>query len=159
MMHYTFQLPEFLVQNSLSAPTQVFQECKSEPPPASPPPPNADFVQILALWVESVWTTTPPPTTENADLDRSWHFGLSWSGPKIPTPPPKNADLDRSWHFGLSWSGPPPPPHQFQGAHMWRPIAVSPVDTISFSYRNTHECVQRLTTIPTIRSKHLFCVW
>ena len=33
VMHYTSHLPEFLVQNSLSAPTQVFQECWSEPPP------------------------------------------------------------------------------------------------------------------------------
>ena len=46
VMHYTFQLPEFLVQNSMSAPTQVFQECWSEPSPH-------------------------PSTFENADLDRS----------------------------------------------------------------------------------------
>ena len=46
------RLPEFLVQNSLIAPTQVIQECWSDPPP-------------------------PPLPPENADLDRSWHFGLS----------------------------------------------------------------------------------
>ena len=33
-MQYTFQLPEFLVQNSLSAPTQVFQECGLEDSPS-----------------------------------------------------------------------------------------------------------------------------
>ena len=31
VMRYTFQLPEFLVQNSLSVSTQVLQECWSEP--------------------------------------------------------------------------------------------------------------------------------
>ena len=130
VIHYTFQLPEFLVQNSLSAPTQVFQECWSEPPPPCPPPLwSCRFGQILALWVELVWT---PP---HADLDRSLHFGLSWAGPPstpqmqiwtdpwvpplkyfrnvgLTTPhPPKDADFNRSWHFGLSWSGKPPPPN------------------------------------------------
>ena len=52
-----------------------------------------------------VWTNTPPPT-QNADLNRSWHFGLSWSGPP-PNHTPKSVDLDWFWHFGLSWSGPP----------------------------------------------------
>ena len=68
VMHYTFQLPEFLVQNSESSPT---------------------------LW------TTPLPSPPNADLDRSWHY-----------------------HY----------PPEFQGARMWRLIAVSPVDTISFPW-------------------------
>ena len=49
VMQRQARLPEFFVQNSLSASTQVFQECWHEPPPQ-----------------------------ENADLDRSWHFGF-WS--------------------------------------------------------------------------------
>ena len=121
VMHYTCQLPEFLVQNSLSAPTQVFQECWSEPPP--PPPPKMQIWTDLGTlgWVGldhhhhpppnkmQIWTdlgsTTPPP--HHAYLDRSWDFGLSWSiTPPTPIPNPhyhhKNADLDRSWHFGLS---------------------------------------------------------
>ena len=40
-MHYTFQLPEFLVQNSLSVPTQVFQECWCG---VSPAPENENLV-------------------------------------------------------------------------------------------------------------------
>ena len=86
-------------------------------------------MQIWTLWVELV---CPPPPRENADLDRSWHFGLSWSRPvNTPPPPhPDNADLDRSWHFGFCWSDPPPPPG-FRWARMWRLIAVSPMDTIS----------------------------
>ena len=35
MINYTFQLVEFLVQISLSASTQVFQECWSGVPPPS----------------------------------------------------------------------------------------------------------------------------
>ena len=45
---------KFCAQNSLSAPTQLFQECWSGPPPCR-------FGQILAVWVELVWTTHPPP--------------------------------------------------------------------------------------------------
>ena len=37
------RLPEFLVQNSLSAPTQVFQECWPEP---HPPPPK------MQIWTD-----------------------------------------------------------------------------------------------------------
>ena len=44
------------VQNSLSAPTQVFQECWSGPPPSP-----CRFGQILVFWVELVWTTTTTP--------------------------------------------------------------------------------------------------
>ena len=84
VMHYTFQWPEFLIKNSLSAPTQIFQEC---------------------------WSGVPPPPHEN--LRRSWHFGfeLVWNTPPQhhTTPPPKNENLCRSWHFGfeLVWSIPP----------------------------------------------------
>ena len=130
-MHYTFQLPEFLVQNSLSAPAQVFQECWSEPPP---PPPHADLDRS---WHFGLSWSGPPPPPKNEDLDRSWHFGLSWSGPPLPP----YADLDRSWHFGLSWSGPPPPPQfrfgqilalwDYVGTGVWRLIAVSRKDTVS----------------------------
>ena len=65
-----------------------------------------------------VWIIPPPP---HENLGRSWHFEfeLVWSTP----PPPKMkiwADLGT---LSLSWSG----------ARMWRLIAVSPVDTISFS--------------------------
>ena len=68
------------VQNSSSAPTQVFQECWSWPPPPLK----------MQIW-------TDPGT-----------WGLSWSGPPPPPPmpSPENADLDRSWHFGfeLVWT-------------------------------------------------------
>ena len=46
----TFQRPEFLVKNSLSAPTQVFQECGPEP----------RFGQDLVLWIW-VGLEYPPP--------------------------------------------------------------------------------------------------
>ena len=75
------RLPEFLVKNSLSAPTQVFQEYWSGFPP---PPAKWKFGQILAVGIG---------------------VGL------------------------LEY----PPPHQtYVGAGVWRPIAVSPKDTVSF---------------------------
>ena len=110
------RLPECLVQNSLRAPTQVFQECWSQPPPL---PPNADLDRSRHFGLS--WSDPPPP--ENADLDRSWHFGLSWSGPLL-LPPPQNADLDRSWHFGLSWSGPPPLPPPTPKMHIWTDLGT-----------------------------------
>ena len=60
VMNYTFQLVEFLVQNSLSAPTQVFQEC---------------------------WSGVPLLPLKIKNLSRSWHFGceLAYSN----TPPPR----------------------------------------------------------------------
>ena len=103
VMHYTFQLPEFLVQNSLSAPTQVFQEC---------------------------WSGVPP-LPENETLGRSWHFGfgLVW----ITTPLPWKMKICAylgTLNLRLVWSI-PPPNENLDGAHMWRLISVSPVDTIS----------------------------
>ena len=101
----TFQLPEFgwqiCVQNSLSAPTQVFQECWSW---SEHPPPKFRFGQILALWAELIWNNPPPPE----DLDRSWHFGLSWS--ELPPPPPKCrfGQILALW-VQLVWTTPPPP--------------------------------------------------
>ena len=62
-----------------------------------------------------------------------------------PSPLPQNEDFDRSWHFGLSWSGPPPPPPpkcrfgqilafwDYVGTRVWTLIPVSPKDTVSFS--------------------------
>ena len=66
-MQQQARLPEFLVQNSLSAPTQVFQECWS----GVPPPWKWKFGQIWHLGFD-------PP---NEKLDRSWHFGfeLVWN--------------------------------------------------------------------------------
>ena len=60
-MHYTFQLVEFLTQNSLSAPLKYFRNVGLEYP--------------------------PPPPAENKNLGRSWHFGfeLVWGGPPTPT--------------------------------------------------------------------------
>ena len=111
------------------------------------PPKTFRFGQILALWVELVWTTPQPP---DSDLDRSWHFGLSWYGPP-PTskniqiltdlgtlgwvgggPPPfqpRDSDLDRSWHFGLRWYGPHPTSKNIQiwtdlGTLGWVGVAV-----------------------------------
>ena len=54
-MYEKARLPEFVAQNSLSAPTQVFQECWSG--------------------------LSPPPPHENEKLDTSWHLGfeLGWS--------------------------------------------------------------------------------
>ena len=154
-MHYTFQLPEFLVQNSLSAPRnvgmlvghhnfpppppkmqiwtdldtlgwvgldhhhpspwkmQIWADLDTlgwvglDPPP--PTPPQCRFGQILALWVELVWTTTSLPPPENADLDRSWHFRLSWSSP--PHSPPQQPPLKMQilTDLGtLGWVGPRP---------------------------------------------------
>ena len=70
------RLPEFLVQHSLSTPTQIFQECWSQAPPPAPP--------------------------ENADLERSWHFGLSWSGPPHPSFPAMQIWTDLAT---LGWVG------------------------------------------------------
>ena len=103
-----------------------------------------------------VWTITPPPPPpENSDLDRSWHFELSWSGPptphpSIPHPPSWKCRFGQIWALWLElvWSTPPPPPPKIQiwtdlgtlpkfdigPRRMWRLISVSPADTISFFY-------------------------
>ena len=83
-MHFTFQLVEFLVQNSLSVPTQVFQECWS-----------------WHFGFKLVWST-PLPLENWADLGT---LDLSWSG--VPPKMKIWADLDT---LDLSWSGVPPPP-------------------------------------------------
>ena len=84
-------LGKYFAQNSLSAPTQVFQECLSGPK-----------IQI--------WTDLGTPRPDNSDLDRSWHFRLSWYGP-----PPH---LPKRFRFGqtlalsveLVWTAPPVTP-------------------------------------------------
>ena len=72
------RLPEFLVQNSLSAPTQVFQEC---------------------------WSGLQPPPLENKKLARTWHMGfeLVWSTPTLN----ENLARLRDFGSELVWSRPP----------------------------------------------------
>ena len=90
-------------------------------------------LEWLKIWFKN--PRVPPPPPENENLGRSWHFEfeLVW---RVPPPhPPKMkiwADLGT---LSLSWSGEYPHP-LFHGARMWRLIAVSPVDTISFSLLN-----------------------
>ena len=100
-MHYTFQLPEILVQNFLSAPTQVFQEYWSGVPPQ------------MKIWADLgtlslSWSGLPPPHPKIQIWTDLGTLGLTWSG--ILPPPQKNKDLDRSWHFGfkLVWTPPQP---------------------------------------------------
>ena len=140
-------LGRYFAQNSLSARTQVLQECWSGPPPLPPrkcrfgqtdlctlvelvwtrsppsppekctvgqilalsvelvwttPPPQCRFGQILALLVELVWTTTTTPhwKCRFGQILAIW-AELVWT--TTTTPPPENADLDRSWHFGVMW--------------------------------------------------------
>ena len=66
---------------------------------------------------------TPPPTTENWNLGRSWHFEF-WLGWEYPPP---NWNLGRSWHFEfwLGWEY--PPPHQ-----NWNLGRSSDLGTLSF---------------------------
>ena len=78
-------LGKYFAQNSLSAPTQVFQECWFGPSPP-PLPPIWKFRQILALWI---WV-------------------------------------------GLEYPRPPPPENENLGGGVWRLIAVSLKDTVSF---------------------------
>ena len=168
-MHYTFQLPEILVQNSLSVPTQVFQECWSgvQPPPPPPPPPMNIWADLGTLSLS--WSGVPP-SSKNENLGRSWHFELVWS--TLPSkndnlgrswhfefesgvhPPSKNDNLGRSWDFGfeLVWST-PPPPLKFQGVRMWRLISVSPVDTIAFLM-----LVRKRTPLTLLKRLRLFCL-
>ena len=55
-MHYTFQLVEILVKNSLSASTQVFQECWSGAPlPLLPPPPKMEILADLGT-LDLTWS-------------------------------------------------------------------------------------------------------
>ena len=107
MMHYTFQLPEFLVQKSLSAPTQVFQECWSEPSPPSqlhlPPPLKIQIWTDLGTLGLS-WSEPPPPLPHTPKI-QIWTdlgtLGFSWS-----RTPLQKGDFDRSWPFGfqLVWT-------------------------------------------------------
>ena len=71
-----FQLPEFLVQNSLSVPTQVFQECGVQ----------STSLAILRDFGFELFHNSPPPasaTNENLARLRDFGFELVWS---IPPP-------------------------------------------------------------------------
>ena len=83
MMHYTFQLPEILVQNSLSSPSQVFQECWSGLPP---PPPEIQIWTDLGTLGFDFPEHPPPPTLPKIQI---WTdlgtLGLTFQN----IPPPK----------------------------------------------------------------------
>ena len=96
VMHYTFQLPEILVHNSLSSPTQVFQECWS----GVPPPPNENLDRSWHF--ELIWSTPPLKMKIWADLGS---LSLSWSG--VPPPPQMKIWPDLGT-LSLSWSEVPP---------------------------------------------------
>ena len=53
-----FGMAIFFAQNSLSAPTQVFQECWSEPPPSPLPPPKMKIWANLGTW-DLTWSGPP----------------------------------------------------------------------------------------------------
>ena len=76
LMHYHIPVSKYLVQNFLSAATQVFQECWSGVPPP------------------------PPPRSPSENLGRSWHleFEWVWSTCLIPPPPPSSG----SWCVGTN---------------------------------------------------------
>ena len=58
------RLPEILVQNCLSVPTQVFQECLSGIPPPThlPTHENENLARLRDFGFELVWSTPPPQT-------------------------------------------------------------------------------------------------
>ena len=64
------RLSEFLVRNSLSAPTQVFQKCWSGVPPLPLPPSKWKFGQILALGTWAGLDYHPFPTYVRAGVGR-----------------------------------------------------------------------------------------
>ena len=93
VMHYTFQLVEFLVQNSLSA---------------LPLPENEILGRSWHFEFDLVYSNPPPPENKNEILGRSRHFefDLVWS-----TPPPRvsgssymetNFCIPRGYHLVLS---------------------------------------------------------
>ena len=121
-MQQQARLPEFLVQNSLTAPTQVFQECWSG---VNPPPPKMkiwlDWGTLDLTWSGVSHLITPPMKIllDWGTLDLSWSgvspqmkifldwgtLDLSWSG----VSPQMKIFLD--WGtLDLSWSGVPPLP-------------------------------------------------
>ena len=65
----TFKLPEFLVQNSLSAPTQVFEEYGLEYPPSPKKKKIWSGLGTLGLSRSGV---APPPPPAKKDLCGSW---------------------------------------------------------------------------------------
>ena len=65
-MRQQAMLPQFLVQNSLNVPTQVFQECWS----GIPPPPNANLDRFREFGFELVWSTHHPSTYVGAGVWR-----------------------------------------------------------------------------------------
>ena len=94
------RLPEFLVQNSLSAPTQVFQECWSALP-LTPPPPMKIWTDLGTL--DLSWSGLPPLWWKFGQILALWILvGLDYPHP--------NKNLARCWHFGfkLVWITSPP---------------------------------------------------
>ena len=72
-MHYTFQLVEFLTQNSLSAPLKYFRNVGLEYP--QPPTPRKwKFGQILTLWIWVGLGCPPPPTPTGFYGARMWRL-------------------------------------------------------------------------------------
>ena len=68
----TFQLPEFCAQNSLSVPTQVFEECGVQSFPSPPPSPeNEILARLMDFGFELVQSNLHPPPPQR-DLRGSW---------------------------------------------------------------------------------------
>ena len=111
LMHYTFQFPEILAHKSESA-----------PPPQMKIWPD---LGTLSLSWSGEYPTPRPPEKEN--LGRSWQFEHELV---MRVPPPPHQNLARSWHFEFELICRVPSP---LGTRMWRLIAVSPMDTISFT--------------------------
>ena len=87
----------------------------------NPPPPKLKFSQILVL----TFQITPPLPNFKTLI-----FFSESKSDLFQIPP--NGNLARSWHFRFWLSRSPPPPPFSGGWSMWRLIAVSPKDAISF---------------------------
>ena len=89
-------------------------------PRTLPPPLKFRQILVFGFWL----SRSSPPQFQNSNI-------LSWVQiwPFPDHPPSKNWNLGRSWHFGFWLSRPPPMSGSWS---MWRLIAVSPKDTISF---------------------------
>ena len=88
------RLRELCVQNSLTVPTQVFEECVFK---ITPTPANGNEICESLSW-------SSVPTLQNENLARFWDFGFEFVQSTPPSPLPENENLARLRDFGLNWS-------------------------------------------------------
>ena len=126
---------------------------------ANPPPPPKE--NLARTWHSENWlpkNRIPPPPpllmkclsglgTLSSDYPR-----ILFPNRPIP-PPPRDENFARTWHFELFWLPKSTPPKKSCCWSVWRLIAVSPKDTVSFGTRDWKEFVNNQRQKNSVQSE------